>query len=622
MSALHEEHDLSAEPYEEPGVAAVGTSVGTSVFASESASESATVASRSEGPLPPPRNSTYACFQHHPALAKAFASLSTDQQYAFAQFAAGKNIFVTGPGGTGKTRFIQFLVQFMESRGIPHQVCAMTGCAAVLLNCKAKTIHSWSGVRLAKGDAEDTIARVLHQRASVAAWKKPKVLIVDEVSMLSNKLFGILDHIGRAIFRVGRPFGGLQLVFTGDFFQLPPIGDDGDPTSGEFCFRHPRWATTFPSSQCIELRTFFRQQDPRYIRILQEIREGRVSEESVDTLRQRMVRPDPTGVPPTQLFPLRAKVDSINSTCYGRLGHEEKSYLPIVQTDAYQYVETGQPIPASLLTACHQLGAAVIDMEVSKLLDSLQTERTVRLKKGALVMCTANIDVENGICNGSQGTIVDFVEVTTALPPKPGDAQEAFRVTCVPVVQFLDGVQRRVGMFSRQSEEYPTVVVSQIPLRLAWAVTIHKSQGATLDLAQIDIGKSVFEHGQSYVALSRVKTLDGLFLSDFDPEKIRANPQVVEFYRSFPRPDTGAMHAYIDRTLVACFGKPGPAAATTVAAAHSTPLTKRTTNGTLGAVAGTLGELNHILGGPSAESDIKRIKMDYAKPSFGRTKRG
>jgi hypothetical protein len=168
-----------------------------------------------------------------------------------------------------------------------------------------------------------------------------------------------------------------------------------------------------------------------------------------------------------------------------------------------------------------------LSREVDSLISALTTEKVVRLKIGALVMCSANLDVERGICNGSQGVIVDFAETIL---------QEDLtqKTVIVPVVRFVNGVTMRITPNPRQCEEYPCIVVSHIPLCLAWALTIHKIQGATLDMAEMDIGKTVFADGQSYVALSRVKTLDGLYLSEFNPLKIKASPLVIEFYDTFP----------------------------------------------------------------------------------------
>lgn len=474
-----------------------------------------------------------------PELSPGFDSLSSDQKYAFSKFAKGNNIFVTGPGGTGKTRLIQYIVEYANFIGKSYQVCALTGCAAVLLNCKAKTIHSWSGIKLGKGPADEIVRRIMRNRYIVKSWREVEVLIIDEVSMMSRKIFDLLDQIGRIIRKnPGKAFGGIQLVFTGDFFQLPPIPDYDDPETGEFCFQHPKWSSTFKPADCIELQTFFRQKDPVYIKLLQEIRRGQISEETADILESRVLRggataPPKNGVAPTKLFPIRAKVDFINDTTYKKLSGDERVYHFSVNTKTRTHIDTGNPLTYEELTRCEELSSDQLKYEVEGLTSSMQTDKTVRLKIGSLVMCTANIDVDRGICNGSQGVVVDFAESNTATSIGVEDVDK--RYTIVPVVRFSNGLTMRVTSHQRQSEEYPCIVIAQIPLCLAWALTIHKIQGATLDVAEIDIGKAVFESGQSYVALSRVKTLDGLYLSDFNPSRIKANPLVVDFYKSFPK---------------------------------------------------------------------------------------
>jgi len=481
----------------------------------------------------------YPCFST-PSLRDGFSNLSTEQKYAFAKFAKSQNIFVTGPGGTGKTRLIQFMVEYMNSIGKSHQVCALTGCAATLLNCKAKTIHSWSGVKLGKGDPEDIIRRVIRNRTSPKTWRSVEVLIVDEVSMMSYKMFDLLDRIGKLVRKcTARAFGGIQLVFTGDFFQLPPIPDHDDPSSSAFCFQHPRWASTFKLSECIELKTFFRQTDPAYISILQEVRSGTISSPNIDLLKTRLVKRGEdnghNGVVPTKLFPVRSKVETINETSYAKLDGEERVYHFSVNTKATTRIDNGAAFSEAELEHCRDLTQEQLSHEVDALITSLFTEKTFRLKIGALVMCTANIDMDRGICNGSQGIVIGFAEAATAVFPEELMVRNtASTPQLVPVVRFANGVTMKVAPYPRQSEEYPCVVVAQLPLCLAWALTIHKIQGATLDLAEMDIGRSIFAEGQSYVALSRVKTLDGLYLSEFNSTKIRANPLVVEFYKSFP----------------------------------------------------------------------------------------
>jgi len=490
-----------------------------------------------------------------PSLQYGFAKLSCEQQFAFAKFAQGQNIFVTGPGGTGKTRLIQFIVEYMNSIGKSYQVCALTGCAATLLQCKAKTIHSWSGIKMARGDSVTIIDRVNRNRFSKKAWRSVEVLIVDEVSMMSRKMFGILDKVGRVTRGVARPFGGIQLIFTGDFFQLPPIPDADDPTTGEFCFQHPDWSSVFKPANSVELKTFFRQTDPAYISILQEVRIGTISPENVELLHTRLIgKADEPCIVPTKLFPVRSKVDNINDSSYSKLEGEERLYQVNIITNAKLHIDSGKELSAEELAHCEELTPEQLSVEVDNIVNSLFTEKVVKLKIGALVMCTANIDVERGICNGSQGTIIGYAE--TVLP------EDLMNFSLVPIVRFLNGVTMKVTPHPRQSEEYPCIVVSQIPLCLAWALTIHKIQGATLDIAEMDIGRSVFAAGQSYVALSRVKTLDGLYLSEFNPMKIKANPLVITFYSEFPQRSEEEMQADIT-TILSKTRNPVAAATTT-----------------------------------------------------------
>ena len=474
------------------------------------------------------------------SLKHGYSNLSTEQKYAFAKFLKGQNLFVTGPGGTGKTRLIQFMVEYMNSIGKSHQVCALTGCAATLLNCKAKTIHSWSGVKLAKGNPEDIIRRVVRGRCYPKAWRSIEVLIVDEVSMMSSKMFDLLDRIGRILRKCNtKSFGGIQLIFTGDFFQLPPIPDHDDPSSGEFCFQHPKWATTFKPADCIELKTFFRQTDPTYISILQEVRRGSISAPNIEILQTRLTRGRATepknGVVPTKLFPVRAKVETINESSYSKLEGEERVYHFSLTTNAKTRLDNGAVISPEELAHCEDLTQEQISHEVDTLITSLFTDKTLRLKVGTLVMCTANIDIDRGICNGSQGVVIGYGEAATAILPEDLMRKPTSTPQIVPVVRFANGLTMKIAPYPRQSEEFPCVIVAQLPLCLAWALTIHKIQGATLDMAEMDIGRSIFAEGQSYVALSRVKTLDGLYLSEFNSTKIRANPLVVEFYDSFPQ---------------------------------------------------------------------------------------
>ena len=451
-------------------------------------------------------------------------SLSIEQKYAFDKFKRGENLFITGPGGTGKTRLIHSLVDYMEMYGIKYQVCAMTGCAALLLGCKSRTLHSWSGIKLAKGPVEGILRQVSRNKKAVAAWKKIKVLIVDEVSMMSKKIFEICEKLGRVIRKNDRPFGGIQVIFTGDFFQLPPVGDENEPDTAKFSFESANWFHVFSLENNIQLQTMFRQTDETYIRILLEIRKGRVSEESAEILRKYVKRPFDkdahNGAIPTKLFPVKSKVEYVNNAMFSKLEGEDVVFENIEKSNYTTYVESNKIIEPEIMMKCQAMTPEEIGYEIETMNKNINIDKNLRLKCGSLVMCTFNIDLESGICNGSQGVIVDFKETSDC----------AHAGIKMPVVLFSNGEKRVISYQHYQNDEYPSIVVAQIPLCLAWALTIHKIQGATLEMADMDLGKSVFEYGQSYVALSRIKTLDGLYLSEFNPHRVKANPIVSQFY--------------------------------------------------------------------------------------------
>ena len=445
--------------------------------------------------------------------------LSLEQQHAFAKYSLGHNLFITGSGGTGKSYLIKTIKKDLESRGIKHAVCALTGCAAVLLNCYAKTIHSWSGIGLGVGTKEEIVDKAIRNKRATTNWKTTQVLIVDEISMMSLKIFEAIEQIAKCCKRQYlRPFGGMQVIFIGDFYQLPPVKDT------QFCFESALWGQTFALENHIHLKTLYRQKDPEYIRILTEVRDGVLTEESLVALTARLnTKYDATqnnGIVPTKLFPRNADADRINQTMYLKLTETEEKYDLKTVTNLRMLNETSLPIPLDVMTKCVELKDEEVEQQLKLFCENSNLSPTLSLKKGAIVMCLANLDTDAGVCNGSQGIVVDFVA-------------NAQNVKC-PLVKFLNGVVMMIQPRVYQHGDYPKFGVVQIPLRLAWAFTIHKSQGVTLDIAEIDIGTSIFEFGQTYVALSRIRSLSGLYLSSFNPRKIKTNPTVSTFYKTIP----------------------------------------------------------------------------------------
>jgi ATP-dependent DNA helicase PIF1 len=437
--------------------------------------------------------------------------LSKEQQLSFDKYVQGHNIFITGPGGSGKSALIKIIHKHAYNQFKDIQVTALTGCASVLLNCKAKTLHSWAGIGLGNGTIDQLVTKIKKNKFAKASWKKTDILVVDEVSMLSLKLFNTLNEIGKAVRGNSKPFGGIQLIFSGDFFQLPPVGDKDEVDTQRFCFESEDWNAVFQRECQIQLVKIFRQTDETYSSILNQIREGKIKRKSNDLLLQYVGRPfDPNLVAePTKLYPTRNKVENINNTKMTALNGLEKEYK-------IKYLKDLEMTKAERARRM-EYSDKDIQMELEFLANNLICDKEMKLKLGAQVMCIVNIQSDTGIevCNGSQGIVTDFCEITGC-----------------PRVKFNNGIERIMVRNVWASDKIPGIGVSQVPLILAWALTIHKSQGATMDAAEIDVGSGIFECGQTYVALSRVKSLDGLYLTSFDATRIRINKKVKEFYES------------------------------------------------------------------------------------------
>lgn len=435
--------------------------------------------------------------------------LSIEQQISFDKYIQGKNIFITGPGGSGKSALIKKIYQHAIIIGKKIQVCALTGCAAVLLNCKAKTLHSWAGIGLGNGLAEELITKINANKYSKSMWKETDILVIDEVSMMSLKLFDLLNAVGKKIRKHSASFGGIQLIFSGDFYQLPPVGNKDDPDSMRFCFESVDWNTVFQKDNQIQLKKIFRQTDDFYTSILNQIREGKIKRKSNNILLQYVGREKTNDliVEPTKLFPTKNKVENINNTKLTALEGEEREYNMKYVTD----LEIPKPDKQKRLLFSEK----EIQAELDYLSSNLICDKTIKLKIGCQVMSVVNIQTDRGldICNGSQGIIIGFCEVTKC-----------------PIVKYNNGIKMAMTRHNWCSEKIPGIGISQVPLILAWALTIHKSQGATMDSAEIDIGSGIFECGQTYVALSRVKSLNGLYLTSFDASRIKINKKVQAFY--------------------------------------------------------------------------------------------
>ncbi len=438
--------------------------------------------------------------------------LSKEQQIAFDKYVDGKNIFITGPGGSGKSELIRRIYNHATRNFKDIHVCALTGCAAVLLNCNAKTVHSFAGIGLGNGTIEHLVQKIKQNKFAKNMWRTTEILIVDEVSMMSLKLFDTLNYIGKAMRNnCSRPFGGIQVIFSGDFYQLPPVGNKEEIDTTRFCFESDDWNSVFHRDCQIQLKKIFRQQsDDVFASILNQIRDGKIKRKTNDLLLQYVGRKcDDTDLVITKLFPTKNKVETINNNKMSELVSEEREYV-------MKYTTNAEPAGKYEREKTHYSDSEV-QFELEYMANNLICDKTIRIKVGAQVMCIINLQSEQGvdICNGSQGTVTGFCEITGC-----------------PKVKYNNGREMVMARHTWTSEKIPGVGIMQVPLILAWALTIHKSQGATLDAAEIDVGSGIFECGQTYVALSRVKSLNGLYLTSFDVTKIKINKKVKAFYEA------------------------------------------------------------------------------------------
>ena len=433
---------------------------------------------------------------------------TTSQQKAIDKFINKENIFITGPGGSGKSAVIRKIVEHADKTGIRYQVCGLTGCASVLLKCGAKTLHSWSGIGLGKGAIEIVSHKVAANKYKRNNWRNVDLLIIDEVSMMSEHLIELLDMTAKKCRKNNRLFGGLQVIFSGDFYQLAPVGDRDDESkrTHNFCFESPIFNELFPNDNKICFDEIFRQTDNTYTKILNQIRVGKISKKSIKILSERVGKKhQDTDIKPTRIYPLKKLVNKLNTTSMAKLTSSERKFK----------IEAA-PLPDMSSFRELNITPDQIKTEIEYLKNNVSCDKTLVLKKGAQVMCVVNLDVDGSsasICNGSQGVVEDF------------DSETGY-----PIVKFRNGITKLMKPHSWDSELYPNVSVLQVPLILAWAITIHKAQGASIELAEIDVGNSVFACGQTYVALSRVVSLDGLYLTNFNYKKIKVSSKVKKFY--------------------------------------------------------------------------------------------
>lgn len=437
---------------------------------------------------------------------------------------SGANVFLTGEPGSGKTHTINEFVTYLRAHGINPAVTASTGIAATHIN--GMTIHAWSGIGVKDELDKYDVDRIATNQYVNKRVRATTTLIIDEISMLSPDTLMAVDQVCREVKQDQRPFGGLQVVLVGDFFQLPPVTKStglrqatlftAEPA--RFAYQSSVWAAL--NSLACYLTEQHRTEDAEFVRILAAIRQNTLSLAQQQLLQTRMGNPVDVEVP--QLYTHNVDVDRVNDERLDKLAQPLKTFTASAQGPA--------PLVAALTRGC------------------LSPEK-LRLKLGAAVMFTKN-NTKEGYVNGTLGSITGFT-----------------RAQGLPIVLTRQGKTIITEAMDWHIEENGQVRarIRQIPLRLAWAITVHKSQGMSLDAAVVDLAQ-VFAYGQGYVALSRVRRLSGLTISgwheragEVDPEVLQADAGVrvasAEAQEFFGHADPAELMVMQENFIRACGGK-------------------------------------------------------------------
>lgn len=392
----------------------------------------------------------------------------------------GHPVFLTGPAGSGKTTLLNKFIDWCHQQTLNVAVTASTGIAATHMG--GTTIHSWSGIGIKAQMSEwelDALAqkKYLHDR-----FEGTDVLIIDEISMLDAPRLDLVDAILRTVLDRDEAFGGIQVVLAGDFFQLPPISRQG---KAQFAFESQVWARLDPN--VCYLSKVFRQDNDPLLDILDGIRNATLTQDLVDLLMERREEEAPDHLTPTKLYTHNVDVDEVN------LAELEKLSTP---TERYVMTSSGKK------------------NHVTTLKKYCLAPEELFLKEGAQVMFVKN-NFPKKIVNGTLGTVIDF------------DFGH-------PFVETAEGVRIEVEeeTWNLENDGVSLAKIHQLPLRLAWAITVHKSQGMTLDSVEVDLSKS-FAPGMGYVALSRVRSLDGLYLRGINKTAFSVEPIVREYDEVF-----------------------------------------------------------------------------------------
>ncbi|CCV02569.1 helicase [Armadillidium vulgare iridescent virus] len=476
--------------------------------------------------------------------------LNNKQEKAYKMMVAGENIFITAPAGTGKTFLINYFCKTID----PIRTVAITsttGVSSLLIG--GSTLHSYLGIGLGDGTTDQLFHKIVNCSKGIkaAVWRKLQTLIIDEVSMLSPILFDKLECLARQIRGNNKPFGGIQLILSGDLLQLPVVkgggvADNGSPL--DFVTDASSWGRCV-GNNVVLLTEIMRQKDPLFKEILLKIRVGCIDAQVKEVLNNHIsknvsigeydgdydeedyeedynpgVAPAPDveankeeselKIQPTKLFCLKRYVKALNDKELQKLenaGVKFKNFNALIKAFSSEEINSVKGRSKS--------SEAQFNFLKDRFVKDCTTPQQLRICEGAQVMLTYNINQPMGLVNGSRGVITSFSEKK------------------FPVVKFVNGLELEIlpqtWEFSNDNGK-KVGYFKQIPLKIAYALTVHSCQGATLDCAEVDL-KDTFEHGQVYTALSRTRDLDSLVIKNLDFDKIKCHPRALDFYKNLQK---------------------------------------------------------------------------------------
>lgn len=424
--------------------------------------------------------------------------LTYKQQNALDYMKNNKNVFLTGPAGSGKSFLLQYFINWYKTEESDDDnnanskifITSTTGLSSILID--GMTINRYSGIGTGEKEVEIYYKKIIKMRNLKNRWLSTKVLIIDEISMMNPDIFDKLEILARKIRNNNKPFGGIQIILSGDFLQLPPVKSDS------FCFESFVWDTIIDKTFYFD--EIVRQSDTKLQNILNNVRVGIVNDEIKDMLNSCINKEfnNKDGIIPTLLFSKKNMVIEYN----------KKELQKLIDNDNINYNYVSKYVFSKNISESSK------EFYIELINSQYSIDDNIVFALFTQVMLTINMPDYN-LANGSRGIIIDFSKDNN------------------PIILFLNGKVIEITPNEFTIDENGDIIKKiQLPLIHSWAITIHKAQGMSLEFVKTDIGESIFEYGQAYVVLSRIKNIEGLSLINIDYSKIKAHPKILKYYEN------------------------------------------------------------------------------------------